>query len=138
VPAGGSQCKIVCRLHAELVLTVLAQNPRLDRFFRRCWIPDEVAIPSILMSPAFGGHWLDESVSGGPVFHIDWGNEPGKKPNKSPRWLDLGDLPLLAASARRPGIPMLFARKFDDNAADVVMRIDAELRDAPQAPESDV
>lgn len=128
VPAGGSQSKILCRRHAELVLRVLREHPRLRGFFRRCWTPDEVAIPSILMSPEFGGHWFDESVPGGPVFHIDWGNEPGRKPNKSPRWLDQTDLPVLADAAHRPGVPVLFARKFDDAAAEVVARIDAEQR----------
>lgn len=128
VPAGGAQNKILSRRHAQLVVDALVGDDALRRFFRTCWIPDEVAIPSILFSPLLGGDWLEASVPCQPLWHINWGRRPGVKPPKSPRWLAMSDLPAIREAASRPGIPALFARKFSSSHRSLVEAIDAELR----------
>nr|WP_179446636.1 beta-1,6-N-acetylglucosaminyltransferase [Naumannella cuiyingiana] len=124
--AGGSQCKILARRHAELVIDLLDRHPRLLRYFRRCWVPDEVAIPSMLHSPALGGRWPAESVPGHPWW-MDWGEAEGRTRVRSPDWLGIADFERLAAAVAA-GPHVMFARKIGDDAGDLVRRIDAELR----------
>jgi hypothetical protein len=123
-PSGGAQTKILTRRHAQLVLDVLDDRPQLLRFFRSCWMPDEVMIPTLLLSEEFGAKWPEEASSLPHPWYIDW----GATPTKSPRWLGLGDLNALRAAALRPGVPALFARKFAEDSDDLVAAIDAELR----------
>ncbi len=124
--AGGAQTKILTRRHAALVLAVLDADPALLRFFRRCWTPDEVAIPSILSTEHFGARWSTEGSSQPHPWFIDW----GPVATKNPRWLGPADLPAITA-ATRTDPPALFARKLGgtgtggDLLADA---IDTELR----------
>lgn len=122
-PGGGSQMKILTRRHASLVVDVLDNRPGLLQFFRNCWTPDEVIIPSLMLSEELGANWSRESAGFHP-WYIDWG--PGRP--KSPRWLTATDLPLMFAAASRPDTPALFARKFDDNSSALTHAIDVELR----------
>lgn len=122
-PAGGSQLKILARHHAERLLGVLKEKADLASYFREVWIPDETMVPSLLSSPFTGVDLSGESVTGPSAWYIDWGAKPGP----SPRWLGTDDLPALLA-ARRRAVPVLFARKFDESATEVLDAIDAELR----------
>lgn len=126
LPGGGSQMKILSRRHAALVVDVLDERPDLLRFFRHCWIPDEVVIPTLLLSDRFGAHWPAEAAGFHP-WYIDW----GKQPTKSPRWLTTEHLTELAEAAARPDSPALFARKFSDTSDRLVGAIDAQLRGQP-------
>jgi hypothetical protein len=123
-PSGGAQTKILTRRHAQLVLDVLDDRPQLLRFFRSCWTPDEVMIPTLLLSEEFGAKWSEEGSSWPHPWYIDWGATPAK----NPQWLGLGDLNGLRAAAFRPGVPALFARKFAEDSDDLVAAVDAGLR----------
>lgn len=123
-PAGGAQTKILTRRHARLVLDVLDERPDLLRFFRRCWTPDEVMIPTLLNSPAFGADWSASGSSEPHPWHIDWGDGPAK----NPRWLTLDDLPELREAARRDEVPAMFARKFAEDSDVLCAAVDRELR----------
>ena len=128
VPAGGAQTKILTRRHARLVLDVLDDRPDLLAFFRRCWTPDEVMIPTLLNSPAFGADWPGQGSAGPHPWFIDWGRGPAK----NPRWLSLDDLPALQAEAGRDGVPALFARKFAEDSDALCAAVDQELRRVDQ------
>jgi len=123
-PGGGAQTKILTRRHAEIVLDVVDHRPELVEFFRRCWTPDEVMIPSILVSECFGARWDQEGSSEPHRWYIDW----AKKRAKNPRWLGMRDLPALREAAERADRPALFARKFADDSVDLTDAIDTHLR----------
>lgn len=128
-PGGGAQTRILTRRHAQLVLDVLDEQPHLLRFFRSCWTPDEVMIPTLLLSERFGARWSEEGSSLPHPWYIDWGATPAK----NPEWLGLGGLDALRAAAFRPGVPALFARKFAEDSDDLLAAIDAELRQSPRS-----
>lgn len=123
-PAGGAQTKILTRRHAQLVLDVLDRRPELLRFFRTCWTPDEVMIPTLLNSAALGARWAVEGSSSPHPWFIDWGRTPAK----NPRWLELEDFSAVQAAACRQEVPALFARKFGEDGDQLVAEIDATLR----------
>ena len=127
-PAGGAQTKILTRRHAQLVLDVVDDRPDLLAFFRRCWTPDEVMVPTLLNSPAFGADWAVQGGPGPHPWYIDWGDGPAK----NPRWLGLDDLPALRGATVRPGLPALFARKFAEDSEALCTAVDAELRHVAQ------
>ena len=123
-PAGGSQMKILSRDDAELVLSIRDGRPDLMTFFRRCWIPDEVVIPTILNSPRL----VDRPVR---VLRpsrrvINWGSDQGQ----SPHWLTVADLPQLREARSRSEAAALFARKFHDDSEQIIQLIDSKLRTA--------
>lgn len=122
--SGGSQVKILTRRHAGIVVDVLDHRPDLVKFFKGCWIPDEVVIPTLLLSEGFEARWAKEGTSLPHLWYIDW----GPRGTKSPRWLDMSDMPAIRAAAERPDLPALFARKFSDDSADLVNAIDLQLR----------
>jgi len=122
-PTGGAQTKILTRRHAQLVLDVLDDRPELVRWFRRCWTPDEVTIPTLLRS-GLGAEWAAQISTGPHPWYIDWGNVPAK----NPRWLGMGDLEPLRRAASRPDVPALFARKFAEDSDDLVAAVDTQLR----------
>ena len=122
-PAGGAQTKILSRGHAQRVLDVLDERPELVRWFRRCWTPDEVMVPTLLRSEL--GPTLAEQVSSAPhPWYIDWGDVPAK----NPRWLGLSDLDALRTAADRSEVPALFARKFAEDSQELVTAVDQQLR----------
>lgn len=121
---GGAQTKILTRRHAQLVLDVLDDEPGLLRWFRHCWTPDEVVIPTLLLSERYGAHWAEEGNSHPHPWYIDWGDVPAK----NPRWLGPGDLGALRQAAQRLDVPALFARKLADDSDALVAAIDAGLR----------
>lgn len=127
-PAGGTQTKILTRRHALLVLGVLDARPDLLAFFRRCWTPDEVMIPTLLNSPVFGADWAAQGSSEPHPWFIDW----GARRAKNPRWLSLEDLPALRSAARREEVPAMFARKFAEDSEALCAAVDDELRRAVQ------
>jgi len=140
VPAGGSALKILARDHARAVVDAADTNPRLVRFWRRSWCPDETFVPSILSTPRFVPGWSTEHVQGS-LWWIGW---DGSR-QKSPPWLDLDSLDRFrdgsesgvtsknttrsVSAARGATVPKLFARKFStERSAAVLDAIDAQLR----------
>lgn len=123
-PAGGAQTKILTRRHVQLVLDTLDARPELLRWFRRCWTPDEVMIPTLLVTEQLGAHWSEQGSSAPHPWYIDWGDVPAK----NPRWLDLEDLEHLRRAASRGSVPAMFARKFGEGSDDLVAAVDTQLR----------
>lgn len=130
VRATGSQLKILSRAHAQYVIEVLDRRPDLLRYFRRCWIPDELVIPSLLISKSLGGPFQTAKEAGPYLWFMDWGDPP----SKSPLWLRSDHMQQLTAARDRPQYPALFARKFSDDSGDLLKLIDAELRAVPGPP----
>ncbi|MDO5092393.1 MAG: beta-1,6-N-acetylglucosaminyltransferase [Propionibacteriaceae bacterium] len=126
-PAGGSQLKILARRHVEQLLELVDTRTDLVEYFRTVWIPDEVMLPSLLVSPAFGFDWESSHVRGQHAWHIDWGEQP----SPHPRVLGLDDLPALRDARSRAASPALFARKFTEDSWPVLDRIEQDLWPLP-------
>jgi len=122
-PGGGAQTKILSRRHAQLVLDVLDRRPNVLEWFRRCWTPDEVLIPTLLLSE-LGAGWRAQVSTDPHPWYIDWGDVPAK----NPRWLGLDDLGALRRAAARDEVPALFARKFREDSDNLVAAVDAQIR----------
>lgn len=127
-PSGGSQMKVLSRPHAQRVVDVMRARGDLRRFFSTVWIPDEVLVASVLTSPDLNPGWARQVAPGETPWFIDW----GRSTRQSPRWLGPQDFPAIAAAARRPD-GALFARKFGPGSAQLLDRIDAELRSGAPA-----
>jgi hypothetical protein len=131
-----SQWKIYARAHAETLLRVLDERPDLVRFWRSTFAPEESCPASILASPELTGSVADE-LRHDATWYIDWrGSEAGGHP----RWLELEDFPRLLDVRNQPPLHpddprsrgetarKLFARKIGPVSADLLDRIDAQLR----------
>ena len=112
-PYGGSQWWALSREALLWVSGMLRKEPRIARYFRHTFIPDEAMFQTMLANSPFAGR-----VSAEPLHYIDW-----ERPNpKYPRTLDDGDFQRVAAS------PMLFARKMHpERSAGLLERVDREL-----------
>jgi hypothetical protein len=118
-PWGGSMYSCLARPAVEDVLALVARRPDVVRFYRRSWIPDEMFVPTAVMSSPSADGVINESLS-----FIRWSERGGPHPDV----LRAGDLPQLLQAARGPsdvgghGRRKLFARKLDAG-------VDAELLD---------
>jgi hypothetical protein len=108
VLAGRSSWFTLTRQAAEYVVGLDSSEPRLARFFRYTWGPDEIFFPTILHNSPFG----PSIVRDNNLRYIDWSE--GKP---SPKTLTLADLGAIRASG------CFFARKFDPS-------VDAQVMDA--------
>lgn len=126
-PTGGSQLKILSRRHAEQLLDLLERRRDLVEYFTTTWIPDEVMIPTLLNSPAFGMDWESSHVRGQHAWYIDW----GKAPSPHPVELGPGDLDGIRAARTRDVAPALFARKFSESSFATLDRIEDEIWPLP-------
>ncbi|MDO5068253.1 MAG: beta-1,6-N-acetylglucosaminyltransferase [Propionibacteriaceae bacterium] len=126
-PTGGSQLKILARHHAERLLELVDQRPDLVAYFATTWIPDEVMIPTLLNSPAFGMDWESSHVRGQHAWYIDWGQAPSPHPVE----LGLADLPAMREARTREVAPALFARKFTEGSFEVLERIEEQIWPLP-------
>ena len=126
-PAGGSQLKILARRPAEQLRELVEARPDLIEYFHDVWIPDEVMLPSLLVSPAFGMDWEASHVRGEHAWYIDW----GKQPSPHPRVLGVEDLLALRDARTRATAPALFARKFTEDSWPALDRIEEELWPLP-------
>ncbi len=118
LPFGGSSQWCLTRACVDHVRRFVEANPSFVRFFRHVDIPDEIFFHTILMNSELAGTIVNDDLR-----YVDWTRQP------LPAVLGVGDLPHLAASTK------LFARKFDVRVdADVLDRIDAELRASLAAP----
>ncbi|MBC7724581.1 MAG: hypothetical protein H7146_07515 [Burkholderiaceae bacterium] len=133
VPAGGSQLKVLARGHARAVVDVLDAEPRLVRFWRRSWIPDETFIPTVLSTPRFVPDFAAGNVAT-DLWWIGWDNTA----RKSPPWLGSDHIPAVLARRRWAAqlLPNLFARKFSTaHSGEILDAIDAQ-RARPASPAS--
>lgn len=113
-PFGGGQWWTLTRDALAYVDRYLADHPKLMRFARGIFIPDESLIQIVLGNSPFAGR-----LSGDPLRLAIWDRpEP-----PYPATLGAEDLPLLAAS------PALFARKFSlAREPEAYDQVDAVLR----------
>ncbi len=98
-PYGGSQWWAMSRACAEQIVRFDAERPDVRAFFRRTLLPDELFFQTVVMSSPQA-----DLVRQGGVHYLDWAD------GAHPATLTLDDVPALERS------PMLFARKFEDEA----------------------
>lgn len=112
-PHGGSQWWALSREALLWIERTLREEPRVARYFRHTFIPDEAMFQTMLANSPFA-----ERISGEALHYIDW-----ERPNpKYPRTLDEDDFERVAAA------PMLFARKLHpERSAGLLARVDREL-----------
>lgn len=82
---------------AEYVLQTVDRNPKMRRFFRYSWAPDEFLFQTILLNSSFAGQVVNENCH--------YYKHPPKTP--SPKTFDITDFEDIIGSDR------LYARKFD-------------------------
>jgi hypothetical protein len=118
VLTGGSQSKVLAREHARAVVEAADTHPKLVRFWRRSWVPDETFVYSILNSPRFVPGWKTQLVPEG-LWWIGW---DGAR-RKSPPWLvaEHRDVLLNSHKIEDRQIPALFARKFSTELSTPVL-----------------
>jgi hypothetical protein len=112
-PHGGSQWWALSREALLWVLQTLRESPRVTRYFRHTFIPDEAMFQTMLANSPFA-----ERMSAETLHYIDW-----ERPNpKYPRTLEEEDFDRLAASSA------LFARKMHpQRSAGLLERVDSQL-----------
>jgi hypothetical protein len=122
---GGSQSKVLAREHARAVVEVADKHPKLTRFWRRTWVPDETFVYSILNTPPFVPGWKKQLVQDN-LWWIGW---DGLR-HKSPPWLDMTHRDVLL-NRQDPGdsqVPVLFARKFStERSTPLLDAIDSQI-----------
>jgi hypothetical protein len=98
------------------------EDPRVARFFRRTWIPDELLLPSLAMASPFRDEVRDDNL-----WFSRWTG------GAHPQALGIDDFDELAAASERGGSQggrspvKLFARKFPaDGPTDILDRLDRE------------
>lgn len=124
-PYGGSMYWALTREAVDAVVGFVRSRPRVVRFYRHAWIPDEMFVPTAVMNSAARATVANESLT-----FIRW-REPG---TPHPSVLRSDDLAALRSAAAGPsdvggyGRCKLFARKFDPAVdAGICERIDREL-----------
>jgi len=114
VAFGGSQWWTLTRAALEHIDRVRVRQPRLRRFFRNVFLPDESYVQTVLGNSSLAANIVSDDLR----LHIWDRPEP-----PYPAVLKTADFALLQASDR------LFARKFDlRNHPEVYDRIDGHLR----------
>jgi hypothetical protein len=120
VPVGRSQWLSITIEAVKFILDYLNKKPRVVRFFKLTWAPDEIIFQTILYNSDFRSTMINNNLR-----YIDW--SAGKA---SPKTLDSEDYPLLLAS------DALFARKFDAvDSTGILNQLDKQIRTA--TPETD-
>jgi hypothetical protein len=118
---GQAQCVLSGRLAMSIVDRV-NEDPRVARFFRRTWIPDELLLPSLAMASPFRDEVRDDNL-----WFSRWTG------GAHPQALGIDDFDELAAASEQGGSQggqspvKLFARKFPaDGPTDILDRLDRE------------
>lgn len=100
VPYGGSSWWSLSRQAVSHIMKCLEQNPRLYRFFRWTWCPDEMIFQTILLNSS-----LRDTVINDNQLFVDWPGWPQASSHPAVLTVEHYD-PLKNAKA-------LYARKFD-------------------------
>lgn len=104
-PVGRSQWFTIPADCLNYILTYWENNPRLRRFIKFTWAPDEFIFQTILYNSVHKSQMVNNDLR-----YIDWA-EGGV----SPKTLTMADAPALLASGK------LFARKFDQNKDSAIL-----------------
>jgi hypothetical protein len=94
---GSSMFWVISPEAAEYVLLTVDRDPKMKRFFKFSWAPDEFLFQTILLNSPFAGQVINENCH--------YYKHPPQTP--SPKTFDLSDFNDIIASDR------LYARKFD-------------------------
>ncbi len=94
---GRSQWFTICTKHVRYVLDFTADHPKVVRFFKHTWGPDEFYFQTILFNSSFKSQLVNNNLR-----YIDW-----SEGNHSPKTLTEGDYGHLVNSGK------YFARKFN-------------------------
>ena len=132
-----SQWKIYSRQHAQVVLSILNDNPSLLRFWRSTYVPDESCVASILQSPLLVGA-VTEMVCDDLPWFLRW----PKDGSAHPAWLGIRDIETVREAATAPTRTLdtlglasrarpfrkFFARKIGSHDGPLMDFIDEDLR----------
>lgn len=109
---GRSQWMTLSTAHIRHVLSVIHDHPRIARFFKHTWGPDEFFFQTILYNSVHKKELVNDNLR-----YIDW-----TAGNMSPKILSCDDLDQLKQSEK------LYGRKFDSESdSEVLDAIDADL-----------
>ncbi|MCH5685812.1 beta-1,6-N-acetylglucosaminyltransferase [Niabella sp. W65] len=102
---GRSQWMTLATTHIRFILEYSRKNPRVVRFFRQTWGPDEFFFQTILYNSAYRNDLINNNLR-----YIDWSE--GKA---SPKTLLTTDFEALEGSGK------LYARKFNPDVDDTIL-----------------
>jgi hypothetical protein len=94
---GRSQWFSITLAHARYIMEYVKTNPRIVKFFKLSWAPDELFFQTILYNSPHKKDMVNDSLR-----YIDWSEKKA-----SPKTFTLADMPVLTASGK------LYARKFN-------------------------
>jgi len=104
IPVGRSQWFSIAPELVKYLLDYIKTNPRIVRFFKLSWAPDELFFQTILYNSPYRDKMMNNNLR-----YIDWSEV---KP--SPKTFTVADVPQLIASGK------LYARKFNMQADEQV------------------
>jgi len=105
-PVGRSQWFTIPPACAAYITDYMDQHHELERFFKKCWAPDEMIFQTILYGSSYKKNMINDNL-----VYVDWSNGEA-----SPKVLTIADAEKLDQSSK------LFARKFNPE-------IDTEILD---------
>lgn len=111
IPVGRSQWFTITLKHIVFLIKRLDSSPKIVKFFRYTWAPDELIFQTLLYNSSFR-----EDIIGNNLRYIDW-----SEGNKNPKILTKEDFDLFMHSGK------FFARKFAAND-DVLEMIDKAIQ----------
>ncbi|MGN7886132.1 beta-1,6-N-acetylglucosaminyltransferase [Dyadobacter endophyticus] len=113
-PVGRSQWMSLTMDAVRYLLQYLDEHPKVVRFFKHTWAPDEIVFQTILYNSPFRPSLVNDNLR-----YIDW-----SKGEPSPRVLTGEDLGRMLSSGK------LFARKFDlSRFPEVIAALDRQMKD---------
>jgi len=95
-PCKGSQWWVLYRDVADYMLNYIRENPKILKYFKYTWAPDELFFQTLLYNSTHYKNIINQSL-----WYIDWSS------NGPPKTLTIEDLPKIKSSGK------LFARKFE-------------------------
>lgn len=113
VAVGRSQWFTITFHQMEYILKTLEENPKIGRFFKLTWAPDEIIFQTLLFNSEFKQYIVNNNLR-----YIDW-SEKGK----NPKFLVEADFEKLVLSNQ------FFARKFSQQLDDkIFMKLDSYIK----------
>jgi len=104
-PVGRSQWFSITPTHARHIMEYIKTNPRIVKFFKLTWAPDELFFQTILYNSPHKDSMVNDNLR-----YIDWGEKKA-----SPKTFTVADMPVLTASGK------LYARKFSERVDKAVL-----------------
>jgi hypothetical protein len=105
IPVGRSQWFTISADQVRYILDYWESNPKLRRFIKLTWAPDEFIFQTILYNSEYKSKMVNDDLR-----YIDWSDG-----GVSPKTLTIADAEQLLASGK------LFARKFDQNKDSAIL-----------------